>query len=203
MSAQFEFYPALGLAVWVAPHAVRNVAVADADADADPDPDTGSSWIPGIVTGVPLDIVGQWAVRFGPTGAQRTDRFSWSALAPRTSSSPAPMLAGRDLSINPAPLGNGLVNSAESSATALNQSGLNATRATYRRNQFEQNAARHWDLFYRSNTVNFFKDRHWLDREFPEIGKRPKSMRSTPRASQPPSLWPARKRSTGLVAYVE
>ena len=40
-----------------------------------------------------------------------------------------------------------------------------------RTTQFEQQAARHWDLFYRSNTVNFFKDRHWLDREFPELGE--------------------------------
>ncbi|EGD80662.1 methyltransferase-like protein 6 [Salpingoeca rosetta] len=35
--------------------------------------------------------------------------------------------------------------------------------------KFAKEAKRHWDLFYKRNTVNFFKDRHWLTREFPVL----------------------------------
>ena len=161
MTGHCEFYIALGLRVWVAAHAVGAA---------------GSAWIPGTVVGVPVDAAGQWAVRFGPTGAQRTVRVAWTALAPRsideTRTAPTPSLpATSALATNPAPVR--AANSAATGAAGPKQSGLSATRAAYRRDQFEQNAARHWDLFYRSNTVNFFKDRHWLDREFPEIGSRP------------------------------
>ncbi len=165
-----EFYPAVGLRVWVAGHAV-------ADAGQGAGQDAGAAWIPAAVVGAPVDVVGQWAVRFGAADAQRTERVAWTALAPRsidgTRTSPTPSLPPRTLSTNAAPLCSGRADSAATGAASLNQSELSATRAAYRRDQFEQNAARHWDLFYRSNTVNFFKDRHWLDREFPEIGGRP------------------------------
>jgi len=35
--------------------------------------------------------------------------------------------------------------------------------------QLEANARKNWDLFYKANTTNFFKDRHWTLREFPEL----------------------------------
>lgn len=35
--------------------------------------------------------------------------------------------------------------------------------------ELDKHAALNWDKFYRSNKTNFFKDRHYLDREFPEL----------------------------------
>ncbi|KAI9595972.1 methyltransferase-like protein 6-like protein [Syncephalis fuscata] len=35
--------------------------------------------------------------------------------------------------------------------------------------KYKNEAARNWDLFYKRNTTNFFKDRHWIDREFYEL----------------------------------
>ena len=36
----------------------------------------------------------------------------------------------------------------------------------YRRNKLEKDAKKNWDLFYKRNSNHFFKDRHWLTREF-------------------------------------
>jgi len=35
--------------------------------------------------------------------------------------------------------------------------------------RLEKDAKKHWDKFYMRNTTNFFKDRHWTEREFPEL----------------------------------
>lgn len=35
--------------------------------------------------------------------------------------------------------------------------------------QLEQNARKHWDLFYKRNDTRFFRDRHWTTREFIEL----------------------------------
>ena len=37
------------------------------------------------------------------------------------------------------------------------------------RQRFDAQAGRHWDVFYRENKVNFFKDRHYLHKVFPGI----------------------------------
>lgn len=39
----------------------------------------------------------------------------------------------------------------------------------FQANQLEQNAQKHWDLFYKRNETRFFKDRNWTTREFEEL----------------------------------
>lgn len=39
----------------------------------------------------------------------------------------------------------------------------------YTKEKLEQEAAKNWDVFYKLNQSNFFKDRHWILREFPEL----------------------------------
>ncbi|TRY62541.1 hypothetical protein TCAL_00862 [Tigriopus californicus] len=39
----------------------------------------------------------------------------------------------------------------------------------FKANKFQREAQKHWDLFYKRNTTNFFKDRHWTTREFQDL----------------------------------
>ena len=39
----------------------------------------------------------------------------------------------------------------------------------FKREKLEKEAKKNWDLFYKRNTTHFFKDRHWITREFPEL----------------------------------
>merc|ERR1712212_578967 len=39
----------------------------------------------------------------------------------------------------------------------------------FKKNKLEAEARKNWDLFYKRNSTNFFKDRHWTHREFPEL----------------------------------
>jgi len=39
----------------------------------------------------------------------------------------------------------------------------------FKANKLELEAKKNWDLFYKRNEVNFFKDRHWTTREFQEL----------------------------------
>ncbi|KAG1650508.1 Methyltransferase-like protein 6 [Nymphon striatum] len=40
----------------------------------------------------------------------------------------------------------------------------------FKQNKLEQDAKKNWDLFYKRNGTRFFKDRHWTQREFEELG---------------------------------
>ncbi|XP_055782138.1 tRNA N(3)-methylcytidine methyltransferase METTL6-like [Salvelinus fontinalis] len=39
----------------------------------------------------------------------------------------------------------------------------------FKQMKLEKEAQKNWDLFYKRNTTNFFKDRHWSTREFEEL----------------------------------
>ncbi|MCJ8728203.1 hypothetical protein PDJAM_G00001610 [Pangasius djambal] len=39
----------------------------------------------------------------------------------------------------------------------------------FKQQRLEIDAQKNWDLFYKRNTTNFFKDRHWTTREFEEL----------------------------------
>ena len=39
----------------------------------------------------------------------------------------------------------------------------------FKQNKLEEEAARNWDIFYKRNKTNFYKDRHWTPREFEEL----------------------------------
>ncbi|CAM9581213.1 unnamed protein product [Pylaiella littoralis] len=43
--------------------------------------------------------------------------------------------------------------------------------STFWREKFEREATKSWDLFYRRNAGNFFKDRHYLGKVFPELAE--------------------------------
>lgn len=39
----------------------------------------------------------------------------------------------------------------------------------FHQNKLEKEAKKNWDLFYKRNSTHFFKDRHWITKEFPEL----------------------------------
>ncbi|XP_078703704.1 tRNA N(3)-cytidine methyltransferase METTL6-like [Branchiostoma floridae x Branchiostoma belcheri] len=48
----------------------------------------------------------------------------------------------------------------------------------FKQKKLEKEAQRNWDLFYKRNSTNFFKDRHWTAREFEELANT--SQKDTP-----------------------
>lgn len=40
---------------------------------------------------------------------------------------------------------------------------------SFQQNKLEKEAKKNWDLFYKRNSTHFFKNRHWITREFPEL----------------------------------
>lgn len=47
--------------------------------------------------------------------------------------------------------------------------GERALVSDFKQMKLEKEAQKNWDLFYKRNTTNFFKDRHWTTREFEEL----------------------------------
>lgn len=39
----------------------------------------------------------------------------------------------------------------------------------FKQNKLEEEAGRNWDIFYKRNKTNFYKDRYWTAREFKEL----------------------------------
>ncbi|CAH7237139.1 Mettl6 [Phodopus roborovskii] len=44
-----------------------------------------------------------------------------------------------------------------------------AVVSDFKQQKLEKDAQKNWDLFYKRNSTNFFKDRHWTTREFEEL----------------------------------
>ncbi|PNW83682.1 hypothetical protein CHLRE_05g239083v5 [Chlamydomonas reinhardtii] len=42
--------------------------------------------------------------------------------------------------------------------------------------RYEAQAGKYWDMFYRRNTTKFFKDRHYLHKEFPDLAAGPATL---------------------------
>jgi methyltransferase-like protein 6 len=47
--------------------------------------------------------------------------------------------------------------------------GQERTLTEFELTKLYKNQARNWDIFYKTNTTNFFKDRHWTNLEFPDL----------------------------------
>ncbi|XP_077977996.1 tRNA N(3)-cytidine methyltransferase METTL6-like [Glandiceps talaboti] len=43
------------------------------------------------------------------------------------------------------------------------------TVSEFKQNKLEKESKKNWDLFYKRNSTNFYKDRHWTTREFEEL----------------------------------
>ena len=66
--------------------------------------------------------------------------------------------------------------------------GERALVSDFKQMKLEKEAQKNWDLFYKRNTTNFFKDRHWTTREFEEL-KACREVRKVSRHLIKSSLW--------------
>ncbi|XP_027727952.1 methyltransferase-like protein 6 isoform X2 [Vombatus ursinus] len=57
----------------------------------------------------------------------------------------------------------------EKEQEARPQSGDGRVVSAFKQAKLEKEAQKNWDLFYKRNSTNFFKDRHWTTREFEEL----------------------------------
>ncbi|XP_058036191.1 tRNA N(3)-methylcytidine methyltransferase METTL6 isoform X2 [Ahaetulla prasina] len=54
-------------------------------------------------------------------------------------------------------------------AKQLAQNQVSDLVSDFKQQKLEKEAQKNWDLFYKRNSTNFFKDRHWTTREFEEL----------------------------------
>ncbi|KAI9295737.1 LOC733347 protein-like protein [Neoconidiobolus thromboides FSU 785] len=57
----------------------------------------------------------------------------------------------------------------ESTKQELKQRKVGVSEFWYKK--YSNEASKNWDKFYKRNGVNFFKDRHWIDKEFEELNQ--------------------------------
>ena len=50
---------------------------------------------------------------------------------------------------------------------------MSDTVSDFWRQKYETDARKNWDVFYKTHATNFFKDRHWLAREWPDVFAKP------------------------------
>lgn len=162
-------YVAVGMRVWVLTPAADGASSLASGAGA-------PGLQEGIVVTPPKEVAGTWTVMVcssgpddaGPAGPPPPVVVQWWQMLPRRSDgrrvdTAALVGAFREQRLL-AEQRSGAGRVAAPFAPAVD-----AGRVESRRKEFEGKAARYWDIFYKHNSINFFKDRHWLDREFPEI----------------------------------
>lgn len=66
---------------------------------------------------------------------------------------------------------------------------------------YKQQTRQNWDKFYKRNTTNFFKDRHWLDREFPSLMSKPNCVGLEVGCGVGNLVFPALERNTTLKLF--
>lgn len=54
----------------------------------------------------------------------------------------------------------------------MDRPGAEVLVSDFKQIKLEKEAQKNWDLFYKRNSTNFFKDRHWTSREFEELQAR-------------------------------
>lgn len=54
----------------------------------------------------------------------------------------------------------------------MDRLGAEVLVSDFKQIKLEKEAQKNWDLFYKRNSTNFFKDRHWTSREFEELQAR-------------------------------
>lgn len=87
-----------------------------------------------------------------------------------------------------------------SGATAPDESTIPSLKPFWQ-NKYKSTATRNWNNFYKRNTTNFFKDRHWLDAEFPSLLSTPNTTGLEVGCGVGNLVYPALERNDSLKLY--